>query len=324
MPAETTRHESTLMAWPTEERRGALWHDHLEEARDVHAQLARLVAAHEPVLMIASPSEADNAAQRCGDTVEVVALPIDDSWMRDTGPIVVRAADGQRQAMHFRFNAWGEKYTPYDADARVGAAVAHRLGLPVHEVPLVLEGGAIAVDGNGLLVTTERTLLNRNRNPNVPRAEIESVLERCLGVDRVVWLPNGIAEDDETDGHVDNVVAFFAPGRAILQGCDDTSNPNHAIAAENRARLEAAGIEVVEIPVLPYATVDDAPVPVPYANLYAANGVVVVPTTGHGADADALALIGAHYPEREVVTVPGALLAYGGGGVHCVTQQVPA
>ena len=184
--------------------------------------------------MIASPSEADNAAQRCGDTVEVVALPIDDSWMRDTGPIVVRAADGQRQAMHFRFNAWGEKYTPYDADARVGAAVAHRLGLPVHEVPLVLEGGAIAVDGNGLLVTTERTLLNRNRNPNVPRAEIESVLERCLGVDRVVWLPNGIAEDDETDGHVDNVVAFFAPGRAILQGCDDTSNPNHAIAASKR------------------------------------------------------------------------------------------
>jgi agmatine deiminase len=174
-----------------------------------------------------------------------------------------------------------------------------------------------------VLVTTERTLLNRNRNPGVARAEIERLLECSLGADRVVWLPDGIAEDDETDGHVDNVVAFFAPGRALLQGCDEVGNPNYDIAAENRVRLEAAGIEVVEIPVLPYAKIDETPVPVPYANLYAANGIVVVPTTGHAADTDVLALIGAQYPDREVARVPGALLAYGGGGVHCVTQQVP-
>jgi agmatine deiminase len=324
MPAETTHHERTLMAWPTEERCETLWHEHLEAARDVHARLARLIAAHEPVTMVAAPSDAVDAARRCGDGVEVVALPIDDSWMRDTGPLVVRTPEGQRRAVHFRFNAWGEKYTPYDSDARVGAAIAEHLGLPVDEVPLVLEGGAIAVDGHGLLVTTERTLLNPNRNPRVPAPDIERVLECALGVERVIWLPDGIAEDDETDGHVDNVVAFFGRARALLQGCDDPSNPNQAIATENRVRLEAAGVEVVEIPLLPYAAIDGRPVPVPYANLYAANGLVVVPVTGHAADADVLALIGAQYPDREVATIPGELLAYGGGGVHCVTQQVPA
>lgn len=327
MPAETARHERTLMAWPTVAMAASgLWGDAgLTGARSVYAGIAQTIARHEPVTMVAAPSDAGDARTECGPRVGVEAVPIDDSWMRDTGPVIVVDEDGARRALHFRFNAWGEKWAPWDADAAVGATIAATLGLPVQAVPMVLEGGSIAVDGAGTLVTTERCLLNPNRNPTMSRAEIEGVLRDCLGADRIVWLADAIAEDEGTDGHVDNVVAFSAPGRALLQGCADPDNPNHAIAADNRARLEAAGIAVTEIPVLPYAQFGSGrAIPVPYVNLYALNDAVVVPTAGDPADADMLAIIAGQYPGREVEAVPGAVLAHGGGGVHCITQQVPA
>ncbi len=327
MPAETAQHERTLMAWPTVGVAAmGLWGDAgLEGARAVYAEIARTIARYEPVMMVAAPGDAEGAAIECGSTVEVVALPIDDSWIRDSGPIVVVAADGTRHALHFRFNAWGEKWSPWDDDAAVGALVADRLGLPVHEVPMVLEGGSIAVDGAGALVTTERCLLNPNRNPELSKAEIEHTLKASFGVERIVWLADAIAEDDGTDGHVDNVVAFTAPGRALVQACADPENPNHAIAIDNVQRLDAVGIAVTEVPVLPYATFgSDRRIPVPYVNLYALNGAILVPTADDPADHDTLAIIGDQYPGREVVPVPGAVLAHGGGGVHCITQQVPA
>jgi len=326
MPAETARHERTIMAWPTVAMAAiGLWGDAgLDGARRVYAEVARTIVRYEPVTMVAAPADGESAAQSCGAEVEVVGLPLDDSWMRDTGPIVV-VGEGGRHALHFRFNAWGGKWAPWDADAAVGATIAARLGLVVHEVPMVLEGGSIAVDGTGLLVTTERCLLNKNRNPQMGRDEIEAVLRRCLGVARIVWLADAIAEDDGTDGHVDNVVAFTAPGRVLLQGCDDVSNPNYEIARDNHRRLEAAGIDVVEVPVLPYGRVGASPLlPVPFVNLYALNGAVLVPTSGSIADNAMLDLIATEYPDRDVVAVPGTILAHGGGGVHCITQQVPA
>ncbi len=204
-----------------------------------------------------------------------------------------------------------------------GAEVARRLGLPVHEVGMVLEGGSIAVDGRGTLVTTERCLLNRNRNPELDRTGIESVLRASLGIERIVWLADAIAEDDYTDGHVDNVVAFAPGGTVLVQGCDDDGNPNAAIAVDNRRRLRVAGLDVVEVPVLPYADYGGQMLPVPYVNLYAGNGFVAVPVSGHPFDATVLGLVGEQYPGRDVVAVPGVVLAYGGGGVHCITQQVP-
>jgi len=326
MPAETARHERTIMAWPTVAMAAiGLWGDAgLEGARSVYAEIARTIVRYEPATMIAAPADAESAAQSCGADVEVVALPLDDSWIRDTGPIVV-VGEGTRHALHFRFNAWGEKWSPWDADAAVGATIAARLGLAVHEVPMVLEGGSIAVDGAGLLVTTERCLLNKNRNPRMGRDEIEETLRRCLGVVRIVWLADAIAEDDGTDGHVDNVVTFSAPGRVLLQGCDDVSNPNFEIAQDNRRRLEAAGIEVVNIPVLPYGRVATSRLlPVPFVNLYALNDAVLVPTSGSVADNAMLDVIASEYPDRDVVAVPGTILAHGGGGVHCITQQIPA
>jgi agmatine deiminase len=237
----------------------------------------------------------------------------------------VRDADGARHAMHFRFNAWGAKFPAWKADEAAGGVIAERLGLPVHEIPMVLEGGSIAVDGAGTLVTTERCLLNPNRNPQLSRADIERRLRSSLGVDRIVWLADAIAEDDGTDGHVDNVVAFTAPGRVLLQGCNDPDTPNHGIAIDNRKRLDAADIAVTEVPDLPYARVGASRLlPVPYVNLYALNGAVLVPTTGAPTDDDSLAIIGEEYPGRDVIAVPGAVLAHGGGGVHCITMQVPA
>jgi agmatine deiminase len=326
MPAETDRHERTLMAWPTVAMAEiGLWGEAgIDGARDVYETVANTISAFEPLTMVAAPGDAEDARHRCDAAVDVVPLPLDDSWMRDTGPIVVVDDGGRRHALHFRFNAWGEKWSPWDADAAVGGRIAAHLGLSVHEVAMVLEGGSIAVDGAGTLVTTERCLLNPNRNPHLTRDDIEQTLRGALGVDRVVWLADAIAEDDGTDGHVDNVVAFSAPARVLFQGCSDTDNPNHAIAVDNRKRLEVAGIEVTEVPELPYARVGDSRLlPVPYVNVYALNGAVLVPTAGAATDDAMLALIGDEYPGRDVIAVPGAVLAHGGGGVHCITMQVP-
>ncbi len=330
MPAETDPHERSLVAWPTERRR-AFWEGHVEAARDAWAELVRAVADHEPVTVAVDAGELPGAEARLGDTphVELLEVPLDDCWIRDTGPVVVRDGDGARHAVQFGFNAWGGLVEPWDRDAELATRLAGHLGLPVRTAPFVLEGGAVAVDGCGLVVTTERCLLHPNRGPlpdGTPRTTeaLETLLREWLGAEEVVWLRDGLADDTDTDGHVDNVVALPRPGRVLLQGCEDPDDPDHATAADNRSRLAAAGLDVVELPVLPRAERFGRVVEVPYVNLYAANGVVVVPVTGHPADADALAAIADCYPGREVVTVDGATLAFGGGGPHCATQQVPA
>jgi agmatine deiminase len=324
MPAEWEPHERTLMGWPTAVRVDALWHEQLDVAREVHALVARSVARYEPVTVVANHEEADDARRRCGDDVDVVELPIDDSWLRDSGPISVRDPHGERHMLHFGFNAWGEAFTPHDQDAKLGDRISRHLGIHCHDVTdFVLEGGSIVVDGAGCLVTTERCLLNPNRNPTLTRDEIETRLREWLGVEGVVWLRDGIAEDEGTDGHVDNVAAFVAPRHVVLQGCAVVDNPNHGTAAESVRRLEGAGIAVTEIAELPYATVAGREVPVPYGNFYLCNGAVIVPTVD-GGDTLWLDAIGECAGDRDVVPVPGEVLAYGGGGVHCITQQVIA
>lgn len=324
MPAETEPHRRTLIAWPPDVPQCIYTPDQLEPARAVYAEIAREIAVHEPVTLVVRPDDVPSAGNLLGDTVEILPLDIDDAWIRDNGPIGVRAADGSRRAVHFRFNAWGDKQQPYTADAAAGAAVARKLGLPVDEAPIVLEGGSIAVDGRGTLVTTERCLLNPNRNPTLGRAEIEAVLGEFLGAERVIWLADGIAEDAGTDGHVDNVAAFTPSGSVLVQGCDDPTNPNAAIAADNVRVLRAAGLDVTEVPVLPYAEYAGQRLAVPYVNVYAGNGFVAVPVSGHAFDGEACRLIGEQYPGRAVIPVPGVVIAWGGGGVHCITQQVPA
>jgi agmatine deiminase len=190
---------------------------------------------------------------------------------------------------------------------------------------MVFEGGSITVDGEGMLATTEQCLLNPNRNPTLTRSDIAMKMQQELGANEIIWLPHGLSMDDDTDGHVDNVASFTAPRTIVLQGCDDDSTPDYQLLATNRQVAEQHDIVIKEVPVLPITQIGGKTVQVPYLNFYLVNGAVIVPVCGHSADDDVLALIGEFIPDREIVGLDvGAILAYGGGGIHCVTQQVPA
>ncbi len=327
MPPEFGRHGATLMAWPTRE---SLWGRHFESAKEDYAAVARAIAVFEPVTMVCVPGSSAAVRDLCGAGVEPLELPIDDSWMRDSGPIFVTNADGEVAMVHFRFNSWGEKYLPYDKDARVPELLAEELGVRRYEAPFVLEGGSFFVDGEGTLLTTETCLLNPNRNPSMTREQIEEGLRAFLGVQNIVWLPTGMADDRDTDGHIDGVAQFARPGTVMLLRPKDPEDPDTPLGDANAERLMAArgargrSFQVLEVPVTASAEVEGyGPVSIPYLNFYIVNGGVIVPTGGVPQDEEALALIRAAFPDREVVPVPGAILSFGGGGPHCITQQIP-
>jgi agmatine deiminase len=328
MPAEWLPHERTLMAWPA---RSDLWGAGMGEAQRDYATIARAIGSFEPVLMVVPEGARSEVELACGRGVDVIEIAIDDSWMRDSGPIFITGGDGRRAAVDFRFNGWGGKFVPYDRDDAMPRVLLDHLGVERFEAPLVLEGGSICVDGHGTLITTEQCLLNPNRNPDLDRHQIEVLLGEYLGVEKVIWLAHGLVEDHDTDGHVDNVAAFIEPGRVLLQTVADTSSPNYEPLQENlerlRAATDAAGrpLDVVELDVLPYTEVRGQPGCLPYTNLYMGNGAVFVPVGDDDPhrDEEILGLLASLYAAREIVPVPGRMLAEGGGGVHCITQQVP-
>ena len=329
MPGEFAPHERTVICWPT---RDEIYPGHLlAEARAAHAALAQSIARYEPVTMIARPDQAADATEQCGGGVEIVELPIDDSWFRDTGPIYVTDSEsGERQARDFAFNSWGEKFAPWDADAAVATKWAAHAGHPSLSIDMVFEGGSISTDGEGSFVTTTQCLMHPNRNPTMSQGDIESVLHDSLGAEAMLWLPHGLALDDDTDGHVDNVACFARPGTLVVQGCDDPDEADHLRMNVNRrvadGWVDARGrsLDVVEVPVLPFVERDGQRVSVPYLNYYVGNGFVVVPVCGHPADDDMIAIIAEQYPGRDTFGLDiGAILAIGGGGIHCITQQIP-
>jgi agmatine deiminase len=326
MPPEWTAHERTLMAWPC---RRELWGGQLQAAKAESAGVANAVAAFEPVTMVArDAADAAEARAALDGNVEVLVQPVDDSWLRDSGPIFVvdhHDEPSRRVGVHFGFNAWGSKFEGFENDAAVGRALVEHVGSEVVRAPLILEGGSIVVDGTGTLVTTEQCLLHPNRNPDLTREEIEQHLKDYLGVTRVVWLEQGLVEDRDTDGHVDLIAAFLAPGKLLLQQVGE-DNVNHDNLVRNAEIARAAGIEVVEFDPLAYTSVEGEDVVASYMNFYMGDRFVVVPVAGQAAlDEEALAAIDAAFGGRkEVVGVPGVVHAFGGGGPHCITQQVPA
>ena len=328
MPAEWEPHEGCLMAWPTRE---GLWGDAFQQAKGEYVAVARAISVFEPVTMVARPDQVEQARAACGDGIEVVGLPIDDSWLRDSGPIFVVSGGGHgggRVGVDFAFNSWGERYFPYDADNKVSRRLLDVLGIPRRATAMVLEGGAITVDGEGTLITTEQGLLNANRNPHLERGDIEAELSALLGIEKVIWLPYGHAVG-VTDGHVDGVCVFTGPGRVLVDSNDDPGSPDYARLRANRAVLESVTdargrrLEIVEVPPQQAVDVAGRQTKVGYVNFYVANGGVVVPTAGTDADAPALEVIAAAFPDREVVGVPAPAVGYGGGGIHCITQQLP-
>jgi agmatine deiminase len=321
MPAEWATHERTLMAWPC---RVDLWGDQIGPAKEQYTGVANAVAAFEPLTMVCA-NEGDAAEARAALTAdaEVVVLDIDDSWLRDSGPIFVLGDDGLRAGVHFGFNAWGRRFEPWDSDAAIGGVLVDRLGDRRYEAPFILEGGSVAVDGAGALLTTEQCLLNPNRNPQLDRAQIEQGLRDYLGVDAIVWFGQGLLEDRDTDGHVDLIAAFMRPGQVLLQSLQP-GEPSHELMADNRSRAVAAGLDVVDFPILPSVEVAGERTAVSHMNFYLCNGGLVAPVAGVASDGEALERLAAAYPDHEVVGVPAEVIAYGGGGPHCITQQVPA
>ncbi len=329
-PAEWEPHSRCLMSWPC---RMDLWGEKLKTVQAEYAAVAKAIAQFEPVLMVANTGSGADARQQCGENVEVVEFPIDDSWMRDNGPIFV-LEDHKIVGRNFRFNSWGEKFAPWDKDDALPPLLCDHLNVGCRPVDMVLEGGGIVTDGQGTLITTESCLLNPNRNPTMSRSEIEATLKESLGIRKVIWLPGGL--DWGTDGHVDGVVAYLAPAKVLFEWAPPDTEEGRSLR-ENRKALEAAtdaegrNFEIFEMPPInapeiPYFAPggSDEHGPFFYINFYLANGGVVVSVAGVPAeDEKVLTCLRKLFPERRVVGVPVRTVEWGGGAIHCITQQVP-
>lgn len=328
MPPEWGPHSRCWMAWPCRE---ATWpgEEGLDAARTAYVEVARAIARFEPVVMICDPDDVAEASLACGPGIKITPFPISDSWIRDTGPSFVIDGKGGLAGVHWRFNAWGGNYSNWAADSEVGRLILEHANVPRYAAPLIMEGGAFHVDGEGTLLTTEQCLLNPNRNPGMSRDEIEAHLKAHLGVRTVIWLGEGY-QDDETDGHVDEIATFVRPGVVLALTTDDPGDANFKAFQDNLDRLkrsrDAAGRELEVIPVRQPARRDGNGVrlTLSYTNLYIANGGVVMPEFEDPADEEAFRTLRRAFPDREVVRVPALDIVHGGGGIHCITQQQPA
>ncbi len=326
MPAEWSRHSRCWMAWPV---RAETFPNGLPAARAAYAEVAKAIARFEPVTMICPESEVAEVSLACGKGVDVLPMVTSDSWIRDNGPSFVVNEAGDLAGVHWRFNAWGGNYPDHGPDTVVAATLLERLGLPRFEAPLIMEGGAFHVDGEGTLLTTEQCLLHPNRNPHLTKGEIEAHLRDHLGVSRFIWLGQGY-EDDETDGHVDEIACFVRPGVVLTLTTDDTTDPNYRIFQDNLERLrlarDAAGreLEIVTLRTPARREQNGVRLTLSYTNFYLANGGVVMPSFEDPADDEALRTFRRLFPDRQVVPVPALDIVRGGGGIHCITQQQPA
>jgi agmatine deiminase len=348
MPGEFEPHRGCWMAWP---ERPDNWRLDAKPAQEAFAAVAAAIAASEPVTMAVSDAQFERCRSLLPASVRVLEISTDDAWMRDTGPTFLVDGAGGLRGVDWRFNAWGGLdgglYSPWDRDDRVAAKVLEVEGADRYRAPIVLEGGAIHVDGQGTVLTTEECLLNPNRNPEVSREEIERCLLEYLGAEKVVWLGRG-AFEDETDGHVDNLACFARPGVVLLSWAEDEDDPQHAISREAMERLREATdargrrFEIITLPspgpleIAPEeaAGVEAAAGTLPrragermaasYVNFYLGNSRVVFPLLDPRHDEEARSILARAFPEREVVAVPAREILLGGGNVHCITQQVPA
>lgn len=348
MPAEWEPHAGCWMLWP---ERSDNWRNGAKPAQHAFAAVAAAIAQGEPVTVCASPGEYEAARELLDPAIRVVEMTSNDSWIRDCGPTFVVNDQGVVRGVDWKFNAWGGLigglYFPWDQDDLVGEKVLEFERDDRYAPDFVLEGGSIDVDGQGTVLATEECLLNPNRNPGLSRAEIEAALRAYLGVETVLWLGQGVYLD-ETDGHVDNLCRFVAPGEVVLTWTDDASDPQHAISTDALRRLqgfrdargrpltvhrlhqpaapvritpeEAAGVDRVH-GTLPRQAGDR--MAASYVNFYIGNGIVVAPRFDDPQDGPARETLARLFPGRRIVPAPAREILLGGGGIHCITQQEP-
>jgi agmatine deiminase len=324
MPPEWAPHTRCWMAWPCAEET----FPDLSLARSAYAEVARAIARFEPVTLVANPEDIVGAQKLCGDAVELVALAIDDSWSRDTGPTYLVDGRGGLGAVDWPFNNYGEIDPYYDNDKLLARRILERSGGHRFEAPIILEGGAIHTDGQGTLLTTENVVLNPNRNPGLTKADADEIFRVHLGVEKVIWLDKAL-DVDSTDGHVDNLACFVRPGVVAALVAEDPTDSQYAPLQENLERLKCAKdatgqpLEIIEMGQPARREFRGERIPASYINFYIANGGVVLPVFDDPADRAAIEALERAFPDRVVVPVPGSDIVRSGGCIHCITQQEP-
>lgn len=321
MPPEWAEQDWIWIGFPAA---ADLWLEDLEPAQEQVAAFAKAIAETGQQVRLVVRDDASEAAARalCLPEVVMERHAYGDIWLRDTGPLVLLDAGGNRAARRFRFNGWGDKYV-LEHDTEVAASLVGAGGLAdLGQADWVLEGGAVDGDGTGLVVTTEQCLLNANRNPHLTRGQIADRLERDLGFDKVLWLGNGLL-GDHTDGHVDNLARFVGPGHLAIPVAVEADDPNAATYDDAAMRAEALGLKVSRIPSPGLMGEDDDVEPASYMNFVIANKVVVVPVYGSAQDEAAVMAIADLFPGRDIVGLMADAVLTGGGSFHCCSQHVP-
>jgi agmatine deiminase len=335
MPAEWAPHRATWLSWP---HNLETWPTSLGKVREIWIQMITVLSHHEHVYLLVNDATVKtevlarlNGAHAAMDQVMLLEIPTVDVWMRDYGPtFITRQAIERPLAFNdWIFNGWGGKYKTYEEDERVARSIAQLLQVPVFEHKVVLEGGSIEVNGAGTCLTTEQCLLNRNRNPQLSRGQIEEFIKNSLGVRNILWLGEGIVGDD-TDGHIDDVARFVNPTTVACIIEDDPQDENYRFLQENYERLQDAHdqdgkkLAVVCLPSPAPVFYDGARLPASYANFYIANEVVLVPVFDDANDGRALGMLQECFPTRKIIGLRCNEVVAGLGAIHCVTQQEPA
>lgn len=338
MPAEWSDHSGTMLIWP--HNRNTWPGDRLDNVEKVYSTIVRTLLNYEPVLLFVNDETVrKRAMNKLGNTkslphtLKIIKAPVNDMWARDSGPIYVKDLnDGRFKITDWEFNSWGGKYPPWSDDNRLPETISELSSAPCYKTGMVLEGGSIETNGEGLFLTTESVLLNPNRNPTMSRDGIENMLEKFLGAEKVIWLNRGLQGDD-TDGHIDDLTRFVNKNTVITTVTSDETDPNYEALQENLETLQSSTdqtgnpLHIIQVP-LPDTIVDSPTVdgsdhvPSSYANFYIANGVVVLPLYDEATDQSLLDLFSNLFPGRVIEGIPCSDLVWGQGSIHCITQQL--
>ncbi|WP_036801325.1 agmatine deiminase [Photobacterium marinum] len=346
MPGEHEPQASVWMAWP---ERTDNWRFGGKPAQVTFAKVAEAIAETTPVTMVVSAAQFENARNMLPNHIQLLEMSTDDSWMRDIGPSYVVNDNGERRGVDWHFNAWGGLidglYFPWDKDDAVARKVCEVLGDNSYRAPIVLEGGSIHVDGEGTLYTTEECLLHPSRNPDLSREQLEQVLGDYLSVEKVVWIPQGLY-NDETNGHVDNLIHVVRPGEVVLTWCDDEQDPQYDISrraldvlqTQKDAKGRTIKVHKMPMPGPLYISEDEAfgvdasdgmereageRLAGSYANYLISNQHIIYPLLDPAHDDEVATLLSALYPGYKVTGVDAREILLGGGNIHCITQQIP-
>lgn len=332
MPAEWTTHERTFISWPVKE---SMCHPENHESVCLgYAEFIKAISEFEPVTVIVNPEDLTYVQNhfKTSNNVEFLSIEHNDAWLRDNGPTFIMNDTQSLAGVNWNFNAWGGKYAPWDLDDKVAGKILEHFNVEKFDAPFILEGGSIHVDGEGTLLTTEECLLNPNRNPDLTKEQIENYLKEYLNIEKVIWLKNGL-DGDETDGHVDNIACFAAPGKILMQTCNDHEDNNYKITLENLEILknstDAKGrkFEIIKINQPPRTEYKGERLTLSYLNFYFVNDGIILPVFGGNAkeaDKAAAKVLSETFPDRKIRTVDGIAVIKEGGNVHCTTQQMPA